>query len=298
MTLDSVAIVGPGRMGLALGAALMDEGAVRELTYYGRRPEPPAHPLFTQGLARYVFGAEPLSGHTRTLILAVPDEVVPEMAFMMAAQGPAPDGCTAYHLSGALPTDVLEPLHERGYAVASFHPLQVIANPIIGVDRIAGSSVAVTGGPQAVANARRLTDALGCRLFTVPAGRRPLYHAAVVLASSYLLPLLDLSSRLMVQAGVSNDDAVQALLPLVRGVLASVEEGGVPSALGGPIARGDVETVALHLRALEDEDRTLYATLGAELLRLGTEPVDAQTRADLAGLFERYLGSEPTVTGS
>lgn len=298
MSLDSVAIVGPGRMGLALGSALVHADAVRELTVFGRRPHPPNHPLFTQGAARYVFGAEPLSAHTRTLLLAVPDDVVPEMAFTVAAQGPAPAGCAAFHLSGALPTDVLAPLHEQGYAVGSFHPLQVIAHPVSSVDRIAGSSVAVTGGPEAVANARRLTDALGCRLFTVPAGRRPLYHAAVVLASSYLLPLLDLSARLMTRAGVSSDDAVAALLPLVRGTLASVEEGGVPSAVAGPIARGDVDVVALHLRALDPEDQRLYALLGTELVRLGAESLDEETHAAFSDLFRRYVEMETTVTGS
>ena len=102
----------------------------------------------------------------------------------------------------------------------------------------------------------------------------------------------------MVQAGVSNDDAVRALLPLVRGILASVEEGGVPSAVAGPIARGDAETIALHLRAMNDEDRRLYAMLGSELLRLGADPLEPETHERLAELFGRYMDRETTVTGS
>jgi len=297
MTAPSVTIVGPGRMGLALGAALVQMDAVESLTVFGRRPEPPAHPLFTQGLARYVFGVEPLEAGTSALLLAVPDAVVPETAFAMSAQGRAPEGCAAFHLSGVLSTDVLAPLHRRGYAVGSFHPLQAVAQPVSAADRIPGSYVAVMGSPEATVVARTLIAGLGCRMITVPAGRRPLFHAATVMASNYLLPLLDLSAQLMERAGVSNEDALPALLPLVRGTLASIEERGIAQSVRGPLARGDVETVALHLRALDPEDQRVYALIGAEILRLVGAEVDADTRAAMAELFDRHLEFETTGTG-
>lgn len=283
----SVTIVGPGRMGLALGAALLNSGAVRSLTMFGRRPEPPSYPLFTQGVARYVFGVEPLAPDTIALFLAVPDAVIPEMAFTIAAHGEAPSGCAAFHLSGVVPTDVLAPLHQQGYAVGSFHPLQAVSNPVSAADRIPGSYVAVMGSPEATAVARRLASAMGCPVLGVAANRRPLFHAATVLASNYLPPLLDLSVRLMERAGVTSDEASAALLPLVRGTLASIEEGGPGASVRGPIPAGDVETVALHLRALDPEDRTLYVALGAALLRLAGPSIDEGTRHAITEQFER-----------
>ena len=297
MTALAVTIVGPGRMGLALGAVLMQADAVASLTVFGRRPEPPAHPLFTQGHARYVFGVEPLDPDTSALLLAVPDGVVPEMAFMMGAQGRAPGGCAAFHLSGVLPTDVLAPLHEQGYEVGSFHPLLAVSHPVSAVDRFAGSYVAVVGSPEATSVARMLVAGIGCRMITVPAGRRPLYHAATVMASSYLLPLLDLSVRLMERAGVSREDALPALLPLVRSTLATIEERGIAPSAQGPIAGGDVETVALHLRALEPEDRRTYALFGAEILRLAGPEIDSDARSELADLFGRYVEPGTMETG-
>ena len=71
MTLRSVAIVGPGRMGLTLAQGLWDSGVVGSITVYGRHPDPPGHPLFAQGSAEYVYGAAPLDGRTAALILAV-----------------------------------------------------------------------------------------------------------------------------------------------------------------------------------------------------------------------------------
>lgn len=297
MTAPSVTIVGPGRMGLALGAALVQTEAVGSLTVYGRRPEPPAHPLFTQGSARYVFGVEPLDPRTSALLLAVPDSVVSEMAFTIAAQGPAPVRCAAFHLSGALSTDVLGPLHSQGYSVGSFHPLQGVSHPVSAADRIPGSYVAVVGSPEATAVARDLIAGLGCHMISVPERNRPLYHAATVMASNYILPLLDLSARIMEQAGVSSEDALRSLLPLVEGTLASIEERGIGSTIRGPLARGDVETVALHLRALEPDDQRLYALFGAELLRLVGSGVEEEARAQLAELFGRYADVETTATG-
>jgi len=284
--MSGIFIVGPGRMGLALGYALVNSDAVEKLTVCGRRPEPPAHPLFVQGLARYVFGLARPDFGTEAVFLAVPDGVVPEMAHALAGQGRAPEGCAAFHLSGALPTDLLSPLHAQGYAVGSFHPLQAVAHPVTGAERIPGSYVAVTGDPQAVAVARRLTASIGCHVLTVPEARRPLYHAAAVMASNFLPPLMDAACRLLERAGVPYDEALPALLPLVRGALSNIEERGLEASVTGPIPRGDVETVELHLRALDPRDRRLYAILGSELIRIAAHLIPEDARKELQERFE------------
>jgi predicted short-subunit dehydrogenase-like oxidoreductase (DUF2520 family) len=279
-------VVGPGRAGLALGYALVQTGAVDALTVCGRRPEPPAHPLFTQGMARYVFGLQPPEPDTVAVFLAVPDAAVPEMAHTLAGQGPPPEECTAFHLSGVLSTDVLSPLHSRGYAIGSFHPLQAIAHSVTGAERISGAYVAVMGEPRAVAVARRLAAAMGSRVLTVPEAWRAQYHAAAVMASNFLPPLLDAACRILERAGVGHEEALPALLSLVRGTLSNIEELGLEAAVTGPVSRGDRETVELHLRALEGGDRRLYAVLGRELVRLAAAGLDPDVRQGMLDRFE------------
>lgn len=279
--LEHVLIVGPGRAGLALGYALLQAEAVDTLTVCGRRPEPPAHPLFTQGLAEYVFGLRLPGPRTAAVFLAVPDAVLPEMANELAGLGPAPEGCAAFHLSGALSTEVLAPLHARGYAVGSFHPLQAFAHPVTGAERLPGSWVAVTGAPTALGVARRLAAFLGCPVLSVPEARRPVYHAAAVLVSNSLPPLVGAACRLLEQAGVEHDQTLPALIPLLRGTVENLAERGVGGSLTGPISRGDLETVDLHLRALDRGDRRLYAVLGLEMLRLAADGLPEEARAEL-----------------
>lgn len=277
--LDNVVIVGPGRMGLALGAALRHQSAVDRLTYFGRSYEPPPHPLFDPhpvagdadapaiGAAYHALPFAPPVG-TTIIIIAVPDDALPEVVHDLAMAGPAPTGCVALHLSGALSSDALTPLHHRGYAIGSMHPLMAVADPWIAGERVVGAAFALTGEPAANAAARRLISALGGVPLTIAATQRPLYHAAAVVASNYLVALTGIAVRMLEQAGVDGDDAVPALLPLLRGTLDNIEHLGVRAAVTGPIARGDVDTVRLHLARLSPGDRVLYSGLGLELLRL------------------------------
>jgi predicted short-subunit dehydrogenase-like oxidoreductase (DUF2520 family) len=234
-----------------------------------------------------VFGLEPLAPNTEAVLLSVPDDALAELAHTLAAQGDAPPGCAALHCSGALSTEPLAPLHARGYAVGSLHPLQAIAHALTGAERLVGAAFAVSGEPRAVAVARRITAALDGRILQIPVTRRPIYHAAAALASNGLAALLASAARVLIDAGVEPDDALPALLPLVRGTVDNFEEMGVLPGLTGPVVRGDVETVRLHLAALAPRDAALYRALGRELTELSAERRAPDYPADeLRSLFQ------------
>lgn len=289
--MDRITFVGPGRLGLAFGLALSREGTIDRLQYCGRTREPPAHPLFHEGRADYVYGlARPYPGSTAVL-LTVPDSAILEVAISLAELGPAPAGCVALHCSGALSADVLSPLHAKGYAVGSIHPLQSIAHGILGADRLEGSAFAVSGERDAVSVARRLARAVGGWSFSVPVSKRPLYHAAAVMASNFTLVLLASSARLLVEAGAPPDEALRALLPLVRGTLDNLDELGPLGALTGPIARGDAETVRMHLNAIPGEERGVYLAMGRETLRLTAPTLAPEVAHALDALLEGFSKS-------
>ena len=264
--------IGPGRVGLALGYALWQADGLSSLAYMGRRAEPPAHPLFMQGSATYEFGLVRPAAGTDAVLLTVPDDVLPELAAALAALGPAPGpGCAALHCSGALSADVLGPLHRCGYSVGSLHPLQAVAEPLSGSERLRGVSFAVSGEPGAVGVGRRIVSLLEGRLLEVPVSQRATYHAAAAVASNGLAAVLAAAGRMLASAGVPPEETLPALLPLVRGTLANIDELGLLSALTGPVVRGDQETVRLHLRALHARDADLYRALSRELARLAAE---------------------------
>jgi predicted short-subunit dehydrogenase-like oxidoreductase (DUF2520 family) len=285
---ERLLFVGPGRAGLSLGYALWQTGAVASLTYSGRRPDPPPHPLFLEGNAEYVFGLERPGEGTTAVFLSVPDLVLPEISLALAAHGEAPGGCVVFHLSGAMGTDPLVPLLAQGYGVGTLHPLQSLADPVLGARQLLGIHFALSGDPNALAAGRRIVHHLGATTVSVPVSQRPLYHAAAVFASNYLAGLISAAGRLMAQAGISEEEALQAILPLAQGSLENLERMGPVQALTGPVSRGDLETIRLHLRVLEPRERALYAALGAEILHLAKEGgLDEDVAEGIRELLER-----------
>ncbi|MFZ3047902.1 MAG: DUF2520 domain-containing protein [Desulfatirhabdiaceae bacterium] len=58
--------------------------------------------------------------------------------------------------------------------------------------------------------------------------------------------------RLIQQAGVKPDEAFSVLKPLIEGTLANIDSMGVHQALTGPVVRGDVQTVEIHIQAIAE----------------------------------------------
>jgi len=287
---EYVTIVGPGRMGLALGMALFETGTAERITYLGRSYEPPPHPLFDRSdenvVIEYRMGLLPLLPGTTAVILAIPDKALAEVAWSLAGAGPAPPGCAALHLSGAISVDPLTPLHGAGYAVGSMHPLQTVADPWHGENRFDGVTFAVAGEPAAVRTARRLVDGMGGNPILIPTALRPLYHAAAVMASNYVVTLVAAASRALGEAGVPEEDRLAALLPLVQGTVDNLRHLGIPAALTGPISRGDADTVRLHLARLSGDGRALYCALGQETVRLARAAgLDEDRAAEIESLL-------------
>ncbi len=282
---ERIVIVGPGRMGLALGRALHESGDVERITFFGRGLEPPPHPIFETDVDYRMLPA-PLPMDTTVVLLAVPDRALPEVAYDITRMGATPPGCAVLHLSGAISTDVLAPLHAVGYSVGSMHPLQAVADAWISDDRLAGSAYAIAGEPAALGAARRIVQIMDGLPLVIPPTLRPLYHAAAVMVSNYTIALVSMGARLLMEAGVPERDAIPALLPLLQGTVANIEHLGVPAALTGPIPRGDTDTIRLHLARLSDRDRVLYCGLGLEMLDLARGAgLDPERAAEIESLL-------------
>ncbi len=274
-------------MGLALADAFRRAELADHITFCGRAEDPPGHPLFWEHGARYIWGLEAPERGTTAVFLSVPDHVLEEVAHALAARGPAPGGCAVFHLSGSLAADPLGPLHAQGYSVGTFHPLQTVASPDDGAQRLFGCSYALSGEPEALAVGQRLVAALDGKVLRVPASRRPLYHAAAVVASNYLVVLMDTAITILEDAGLGRSEAREAILPLARGTLENVARLGTEQALTGPVARGDVETVEAHLRGLGEDERRLYGMLGARALELAAHRLSPELHEEMEGVFDR-----------
>jgi pantoate--beta-alanine ligase len=202
-----LAIVGDGRMGRALAAALRAAGVT-----------------VTGPLGR---GASPAD--VDAVLLCVPD------AEIAAAAEPVDGAIVIGHCSGITG---LEALGDRvGF---SLHPLMTVTfdgpPPLF-----AGAGAAVAGSsPAALAVAVELARLLGMTPIEIAAEDRAAYHAAASVASNFLVTVEAAAERLAATAGLARGE----LVPLVRATVDNWARLGPERALTGPVARGDELTVS------------------------------------------------------
>jgi predicted short-subunit dehydrogenase-like oxidoreductase (DUF2520 family) len=230
--LGRCAIVGAGRLGTALRAALADAGV-------------DVHGPFGRGHD---------GAGDDVVLLCVPDA---EIAAAAAAIAPGP---LVGHCSGATGLDVLAP-----HPAFGLHPLMTVT-PEGAVFAGAGAAVAGTT-PRALAVAHALAAALGLRAAEIDDADRAAYHAAASIASNFLVTLEGAAEQLLATTGAPRE----LLVPLVRAAVDNWAALGATDALTGPIARGDEETVirqrhAVAMRTPELLD--LFDALAAQTRRL------------------------------
>lgn len=196
----------------------------------------------------------------RLVLLAVPDAAIAAVAGRLAA---APDlvwsGRTVLHHAGALGLEPLEPLRRHGASVGLLHPLQCLGRAAISSELLAGSRARIAGRGGALGVARRLARDLGLTPLPLSSGMsradRAAYHAAAALVSNDLLALFSYAVDLFEGLGMSRGAAVAALAPLASGTLTQTAETGPGGALTGPVVRGDLDTVRLHMSRLARASR-------------------------------------------
>ena len=186
-----------------------------------------------------------------------------DLVFLTVPDGAIADVCSAtewrpgkaaVHCSGATPLDALSAASAAGAAVAAFHPLQTFADAARGRPLLRGSSVAVETPDLALKELLYgIAGDLGCHPFALPPGSRALYHVSAVMASNHLVTLIADAAELWGRFGFDRSSGLRALLPLVQGTVSNLESAGLPGALTGPVARGDVVTVKANLEALDGE---------------------------------------------
>jgi predicted short-subunit dehydrogenase-like oxidoreductase (DUF2520 family) len=259
----TIAIVGPGRLGVALAGRLRGAGHI-----------------VTGPFARG-YDVSQLT-EAEAVLLCVPDREIPVAAAYLAEGLTAGTRCPLVgHCSGACTLDVLEPFADSGRF--SLHPLMTFAAECAPSWK---SATAVLAGstPHALGTARKLALDLGLTPLALDEDDRAAYHAAASMASNFLITLELAAERLAASAGVPRD----ALAPLVRQTVENWAARG-SAALTGPIARGDTDTVA--------RQRDAIAERTPELLRLFDEL--ARSTHELAHGTDRSAvaaGSPPRAT--
>ena len=225
------------------------------------------------------------------VFLTSPDALIAELARAV----PWHRGQAVVHCSGATPVAVLQPAAEAGALIGGFHPMQAFgADPAAALASLPGCTVAIEAGAPLDAQLHDLARRLGCTGIHLPPEARVRYHASGGYAAQHVHALLADAVRLWQSWGATEQQALDALLPLLRGTLESLARSGVADGMPGPVSRGDAGTVHLHRQALESVDpdmRDLYDRLCRRAVALASRA----GRLDAAGAqsIQQVLDAPP-----
>jgi predicted short-subunit dehydrogenase-like oxidoreductase (DUF2520 family) len=237
-----IGVVGAGRVGAVLAAALRDRG--HEIVAVAG--ESSASRTRIETLLPGVTVAKPsaVSRSCDLLLLTVPDDMLSNVVTMLSASGAIREGQYVVHTSGKHGLSVLAPAAELGAEVLAMHPAMTFTGTDVDLGRLAGCVYGVTATLETHELARGLVEDLGGSIVWVPEDRRTLYHAGLAHGANHLVTLVTQAMDLLRASGAS--DPAATLRPLLGAALDNALAYG-SAALTGPIVRGDVETVRAHL---------------------------------------------------
>jgi len=287
---QTIGIIGAGMTGTALAVCLWQRG-YPVVAVSSRSIESARRLSSLVSGCTVCEGPQQVADLASVVFITTPDDVIPDIAAGVRWR----HGQIAVHCSGVHSIDILEPAAASGAHVCCLHPLQTFAGIEEAINNISGSTFALEGDEVGLAAATEMAQALEGNIILLKAGDKVKYHIAAVTLSNYLVALMKTSADLWQSFGIPQEEAVKALLPLLKGTVRNIERVGIPGCLTGPIARGDVETVRKHVNTLatEQPDRIgIYCMMGLKTLeiaqakgRISLETAD-EIRALLNGMGE------------
>ncbi len=247
---NSLAIIGAGRVGRALGRRLRELGW--KIGAIVTRSEASARKA-----VRFIGAGKACAGLTRqilvsrVILIATPDDHIAVVARGLARIAEEElRGRVVLHTSGAMDSSALDSVRHRGAKIGSIHPLQSFSG--VAVPSLEGKVFAIEGDTQAVRMARRIARALGGSPVHIAGSKKLLYHTAAAMA-------------------------------LTRQVLENFERLGPRAAWTGPLSRGDYKVVRAHSNALRESPHEFMHAYEA-LNRLAARVLSQDSAAMLAEL--------------
>jgi len=225
----TIGILGAGRVGTVLGAALSAAG--HQIVASGGRST----------------AVEVARAATDLLVIAVPDDALGPLVAHLAEEKAFHDGQVVAHTSGAHGIGILHPAVAAGVRPMALHPAMTFTGRPDDLARLRGTSFGVTVPDELRTLAAGLVADLGGTPEWIAEADRALYHTALAHGANHLVTLVNDALDRLRDAGVVHPERV--LGPLVQAALDNTLRFG-DAALTGPVSRGDAGTVAKHLDTL------------------------------------------------
>jgi len=253
----AVGVVGAGRVGAVLGAALREAG--HRLVGASGVSEASLSRIETllPGVPR--LEVEEVVRAADLVLLTVPDDALEPLAAGLATVGAFRPGQLVVHTAGRFGVEVLAEATSAGAVVLAIHPAMTFTGTSLDRARLHDAVFAVTAPAPMLPVAQALVVEMGGEPLVIEERDRAAYHAALVHGANHVVTLVVQSAAVLARLGVEEPERV--IGPLIH---ASVDNAlrdapGSVASLTGPVVRGDAGAVAAHLGALAGQSEALAA---------------------------------------
>lgn len=192
---------------------------------------------------------------------------------------------TLIHTSGALSTDLFDPIKATGCGLCSLHPIMSFSDITNAALNLNKTMFTLEGNGKGLADVKKILENTGNPYFIINKEHKVLYHAAACILSNYLVTLMDSGFGLLKATGIAEDQITKAFMPLITATLGNIENAGTVNALTGPLVRGDENTITAHVEAIKTqtpEFSTLYQTMGLSTIdMIKDKRIDAEKHIQL-----------------
>ncbi|MCS7229259.1 MAG: DUF2520 domain-containing protein [Candidatus Kryptonium sp.] len=290
----NIAIVGAGRVGTLIAKFLSEIIGHRIIAVISRSDD--SLQRFLKRIKSDVASKSisDLPAEVEVIFITTPDSAIKESAEKISdLKNLNFKNLVVYHASGVLTSDVLSRLHQLGAEVGSLHPVYSVSHFDYSLDEIRKVKFTLEGSRKIYDITKWIFYNFDSNIFPLEKSQKILYHIACVFASNYMISLLHAIDEILSRANLNFDN--RFLTPLIDVSLRNASEVGPVNALTGPIERGDIETVKLHLDELKDkfpEILPLYSSLAIEAVRIAfkKKSISMNLASQMLNLVSSYIG--------
>ena len=267
-----IGFIGAGKVGTSFGKYLVDHSFLVE-GYYSKTysSAKKAAKITNSSAYRNIYE---LTQKSDIIFITTNDDNIKSVCEEVANNEGFKNVSLVGHMSGAHSSVILERAKNQNCSIFSLHPLQSFASVDKAVIDLQNTVFSIEGDEDRVSEITKLLDTCGNNYFVLDAKDKTLYHIAACIVSNYTVTLMNFGLDVFEAIGIDKEEGFRALLPLINGSLENIKRFGTASALTGPIARGDIETISKHIEEIKMRIPDMlenYCMLGGKTTELASK---------------------------
>lgn len=271
-----IGFIGPGKVGANLGRYFTQKG-ITISGFYGQNINSTKEAINITK-SKFYENIKDIIKESDILFITTPDDIISIIDTQLSKFNL--NNKSICHTSGSLKSNVLYNSKNSGALIYSIHPMFAFSNKNINLNELEKIYFSIEGDYFENSPIEKLIKKLGNKYFLRKEEDSATYHLANVFVSNLILSLLNIGISYFKKLGLSENDSLEAIKPLVKGNIESIFEKGFVDSLTGPVLRGDLTTIEKHLNALDKDHEELYKILSLNLLKL----VALRENADIINL--------------